>query len=195
MPSIYVYAPISGTTHSRFRAIPFTCPPDPVVCENSDYINNATGDYCNNCCHPSPYCSAPIDIGASGGAVLDFWGSAAVRSIVCSPTYGNVCADPSVGSPWDDGLAIEMWTGQNATGTKIGTLWYAHVASPYSGTVNTINGGVTYVGYVPSSLCGCRCYQGHHVHMEKCGNSVFNSAVGCTQSVVEDSTWIYRYDY
>lgn len=168
--------------------------PDPSGCGNTGYIYNATSDYCGSCCHPSVYCTQPIDIGSGSGRVLDFWASPAVASIYVTPTYGNVCA-AAVGSPWDDGIVIDMYTGTYQSGTHIGTLYYAHVENPFSGGVNTVGGGVTYLGYTPTNPCGCSCYQGHHVHVEHCGNSVVNSSISCGDTMIEGASWIFRYDY
>lgn len=196
MASIYVYPPTSGTANSHWRPSLLNCPADPSGCGNTSPIYNASSDYCGSCCHPSVYCSGPIDIGSSPSRVLDFWADPAVQSIYVTPTYGNVCA-ASVGSPWDDGIAIDMYSGTGQSGTHIGTLFYAHVQYPFSGGVNTINGGVTYLGYTPSSGCSCSCYQGAHVHVEHCGNSVYNPSVYCAQYLQEGSSgpWLFRYDY
>lgn len=203
MASFYVYAPQNGSgSGSTYWATGCT--------SGSKYCSDGS-------CHPTVYSANPIDIGCALGTRLDFWSSVwigtttyPVVSIVCS-TISNVCSSScNPGSPWTTGLVVVMKSGVNGGGSELGRIIYCHVNAPYAGIVNTVNGGVTYLGYVPSdnppcAYCQCPgggcvrpncccCFQGGHVHVESSGAGAKNTALGCGSGITGGGTWLYRYD-
>lgn len=196
MAAFYVYAPYTGTFNSRWND----------ACTYGS-------DYCPTPCHPAAWGTRPADIGAGAGQEISFWTSPTigsstypVLSIVVSSLSGGVCLNTSIPLPWDGGMKVEMRSGFNGAGALLGTVYFAHVQNVASGAFNTINGGVTYIGYVPSSCptcpgyctncsdCStCECYRGHHIHIERSGNSVHNSSISCGDTMIEGASWIYKY--
>lgn len=141
MAAFYVYAPYTGTFNSRWND----------ACTYGS-------DYCPTPCHPAAWGTRPADIGAGAGQEISFWTSPTigsstypVLSIVVSSLSGGVCLNTSIPLPWDGGMKVEMRSGFNGAGALLGTVYFAHVQNVASGAFNTINGGVTYIGYVPSS--------------------------------------------
>jgi len=166
MATYYVYAPVSGS-------------------------NWGQSTYC--CCggtHPTVWCiggSQPIDIGTGSIVPVYFWASGNVASIRVSHCNG-VCI--SQAHPWTEGVKVEMYTGSNATGTKIGTVGYGHVTSR-TGT-GVFNVSMRQLGYLPyncTTQCG-GCSSGIHVHMQ--GNGTAYS-FSCYQSLSVGSTRVYRW--
>lgn len=201
MSFFYVYAPQNATS------------PNNVSSYWDTSCSSSGSRYCSGTCHPKVYGSNPIDIICPFSTRLDFWSSPisgtttyAVGSLVCS-TISSMCLNPNIPAPWRTGLVIKMKAGVNGGGSELGQLLYGHVDSPFVGTVNCINGGVTYLGYVAPSdppctycMCGglckeecCDCYQGHHVHVESVNALAKNTALGCTSQVYPASTWLYQF--
>ena len=199
MSEFYVYAPISGQVNSRWVSTG-TC--------------TSGSDYCEGTCHPAPWGTRPMDIGAYPGSEISFWSSPTiggwsypVLSIVVTKLASGACLNSSIPAPWKQGMKVEMRSGYNGAGALLGTLYYAHVNNPAEGAHDTINGGVTYIGYVPDScppcefcqpdcICTqCQCYKGGHIHFERSGNSVHNDSISCSDSMIEGASWVYKYTY
>lgn len=151
----YVYAPISGT----FTALSSYCDgsgPHPVV--DSGFAN-------------------PIDIGAggsTGGETLYFIGSSNIQSIYAINKPGIVCAPPSPGSPWADGMQVNIYNQPEGGqyGGYLGSVFYAHVQYPIGDGAYNVSSGA--IAYVPYQDCACGCYQGAHSHIEQYGGYVYD---------------------
>lgn len=183
--SFYVYAPFGTTTLG-----------------GGSYWDTACASlsaYCTGGCHPTVYCSYPYDIsaGAVGGQWIDFWADPSCLSVVITLTGTNACS-PSEPAPWGNVVTVECYSGTLGSGSLLGTMVFAHVDSPSVGTYDTgwdaahVLRGVTewakVAGNCPNDCGGC--FQGPHIHVEACGASGYNSAIGCS-GVTEDSTWMY----
>jgi hypothetical protein len=183
--SVYVYAPITGGLTSYY---------------NTGCTYHSA--YCAGGCHPAVFCSGPVDIGdgVSADTWFDFWADPAVLSLKMISRPGIVCGSYS-GSPWDDGVEVQMYSGLNATGTYYGSVFFGHVKNPYIGVINTGSNGVLrgvtqwaqVPGYCPGGGTCNGCYTGPHVHMEKCGDAFVDTTLSCDGTVTSAGNWIYGY--
>ncbi len=185
MPWYYVYSPLSGYCTSR--------------------ISNQT--YCSGGPHAITGGSGfklPLDLVISSPGVqrLDFWGSSNIGSIRTT-RRSNMCI-VSPGTPWNDAVDVEMFTGPNASGSYIGTVRFGHIDSPIQNNIyNSLNG--QYIGWTPGE-CTCRpcacydCYTARHVHMEirqsvtpPAGQGYNTGLDGCSNPwAYYSSTWVYE---
>lgn len=116
--------------------------------------------------------------------------------------YDSVCLG-DIGSPWDDGVLVELYPFAGGVGARKGQVFYGHADNmPANGVYNTVNdpdSGLRYVAQVAKIAendCGCGCYVGRHVHCERGsvnGTSSHNPYIYCSTSVYKGATWIYKY--
>ncbi len=185
----YVYAP-AGTganPNSRWDA---TC--------------GSGSRYCSGSCHGTNAGILPIDILAAASSWIDFWCDPGVLSIRTISQPGNGCGT-SPGSPWDDAVLLEMWSGpkvgSNPSGSLLGSVHFAHLATPFIGTLDTgwdangiLRGWSQWAVVPPVGTCSCpTCYTGPHVHMAPVSSyTCHNTSLACSSSpIVKGSTWIY----
>jgi hypothetical protein len=155
--------------------------------------------------HNAVFCSLPIDVSRPTGSTLYWYGSGLVRSVQTIFRAGQVCS-ADAGSPWKDGLEVQMIDGPDGNGRYIGSVFYAHVQSPISdGIYNTPSGNLA-IGTVPACRCNypeyayncyapCPCYEGGHSHIECCSVDAINPSIGCGSPVTGGTTgtWLYRW--
>lgn len=146
----YVYAP-AGTganPNSRWDA---TC--------------GSGSRYCSGSCHGTNAGILPIDIPAAASSWIDFWCDPGVLSIRTISQPGNGCGT-SPGSPWDDAVLLEMWSGpkvgSNPSGSLLGSVHFAHLATPFIGTLDTgwdangiLRGWSQWAVVPPVGTCSC----------------------------------------
>jgi hypothetical protein len=145
------------------------------------------------------FCSSPIDVGLSSGTTLYYYGSGLIKSVVTVRKPTSTC-DSSAGSPWKDGLEVQLYSDVDGGGNYIGSIYYGHVQSPIAdGTYNTPSGTLA-VGTVPGCRCSnctspCSCYDGAHSHIEGCSIDALNSAISCGATAYggTSGTWLYRW--
>lgn len=187
----YVYAPFGGGLSSRWDD---TC----------TYGSRYCGD--DGVCHGTGMGTRPVDIGAgSGGQWIDFWCDPGVLSLRTIAYAGTGCSG-TYDAPWDNGTVVEMWSGTvsggSPTGSLLGSVFFAHLDSPYIGSLNTgwdanqvLRGWTQWAKVAVQGACSgsCynNCYQGPHVHMAAISPSCFNSGLGCGSTVTKGASWIY----
>lgn len=170
MAYAYVYAPFSGNMWAQS----YYC----YCCGGGAHT------VVDQCC--------PIDVGRNDGATpgIYFYGSSNIKSIRTTYEGYGVCFEPPViNPPWDALVRVEFFSGLNAQGF-IGIVVYAHINGPIAnGVYNTRS---RQLGTVASNSCGCGCYQGTHVHMERDIDGISNS-FSCGASLYGGSTWLYKW--
>lgn len=169
MAYAYVYAPFTGSMWAQA----YYC----YCCGGGAH----TG--VDQCC--------PIDDGRNDGATpnIYFYGSSNIKSI--RTTYENfgVCLDTAINPPWDALLRVEFFSAVNAQ-NLIGIVAYAHINAPVAnGVYNTRS---MRIGTGAPNTCGCSCYQGAHVHMERDIDGISNS-FSCGAQLYAGSTWLYKW--
>lgn len=211
MSSPYVYAPVNGQVTSCWDfGAPVTCPANWSACRTTNPIYNATGWYCGPaycdqvCCHPSVTCSQPQDIGTGSSAPTIYFCADSVVKSIWIGYISNVCLPPCNYAPFTNGMNVYMYSGLGGTGTQLGVVSYYHVnnraASGFHNTyTNIYSGHSNYVlgQVIDSSVYGnCPgCFEGSHVHWERCGNSVANGSISCGDTMLTDLSWVFRYSY
>lgn len=160
----YVYAPVSGQ-----------------ITGLATYCDDGTT-------HPTALLVSPIDVDdqPESQSVL-FHADTGVKSI--RTTQYNCMCSCSCQSPYADGVKVEMFTAQNAGGTKIGEVFYLHLSSRVANGVYNTNSKT--VGWVPSDT-NC-CYFGTHSHFERSSGGSTRADLYCYQSVGAGTTWVYRF--
>ncbi|MBK6319724.1 MAG: hypothetical protein IPF51_13330 [Dehalococcoidia bacterium] len=191
--NFYVYAPVSG----QITAL--------------DY-------YCGDGYHPRNYGNvSPIDIGGGGGGSLIFKASSNVKSIHIG--HWSLCS--GYGSPWSDGVYVELYSAEGTPyWAKFGAVYYGHVANRAAESWPNYNGSSVTLGTVPSSCpcgvcynpccegddcwctpicdpCNC-CYQGAHSHFELRNDSPVSSVnpnlyCGKQMYAGDSSSWVYKW--
>lgn len=105
---------------------------------------------------------------------------------------------PPAGFEWvNQGVKVELYTGENATGTKIGTVFYGHLVGRIEEGVYSFANGL-FLGYLGSGICNCNCYPlydapyTHHIHMARSSeNNAYTDYRNCNTSVGPSSSVYY----
>lgn len=183
MPTLYVYAPVSG------QLVSLDCYCSKAGC-NSTPPCGPSG--CTHTIVGGAGFSSPIDMGwFSNGTIIRFRASSGVQSIEIE-YISNVCA--SVGSPWTDGIKVHMYRFQNRS-CYMGTILYGHLKRRVrfvadGAWFNYPSGGWAQpIGKLPAD-CLCGCSTGIHIHMET--NVGTRTSQSCGNSLTT-SSWIYSW--
>lgn len=125
-----------------------------------------------------------MDVFGASGAAVRLYVSANIMSVRTIYLSSTLCLVPPPSDfAWvNQGVKVELYTGLNATGAKIGEVSYWHLAS------RTVQDGQIYnypngllIGYLGTEQCTdvnlCSCYPvyfdlKHHVHMTRSDNGV-----------------------
>ncbi len=203
--STVVYAPMSGSVWSLdcycyFTASACSGPNSGCGCGcgSGSGCDSGQGRICAHCAIPGY--SSPVDIGgASSGDTLWFYANCPVKSINAEQFTGG-CPGQSNSSQWAQSLKITMYDNFGGSGSQLGVVVYHHVANRVSGVINNSDPtGCLYnhycaipIGYFTSN-CGCSCYSGVHVHMQRGGGSTESMSCGQSLTGGGGGSAIYRW--
>lgn len=215
MAYYYVYCPFSGASHWGTDCYCGTC-------DNGNACNNAgnctacgAGDA--DCTHNSGITGlcCPVDIGGGANVSVKCYVSSNIRSIRTKLTGPNNDGDllcgtaPPAAFAWvNEGVKVELYCGQNATGTFIGTVFYGHVRNRqvqnnvvynyphgkllgYLGNLDCCTCQTPCANPVPNN-CKCACYKGIHVHMERSSTNGYTYKRNCNTGITTSSP-MYRW--
>jgi hypothetical protein len=214
MATYYVYSPHSGQLIASdcycYRRV---SPCASNGCNSGNYCKDSTNCvscggscFCNTCCRHVIVGGGignccPLDISAASGSLIYAYMSRNIYSVklllytgVCNRYTGDI----------NNGVTVELYTGFNATGTKLGSVLFAHVSNITSNIGNVIN--ITqfgnpwsvFIGTVPSVPGGQSCYLSTHTHFSaqaQSGASLGRTGLGCGSNVGAASTAIYWWNY
>lgn len=145
--------------------------------------------YCSGGCHASNQGTRPLDIQGSAGDYIDFWCDPGVLCLKTISYPGDGCGG-TYGSPWDDGVKVQMWSGAKSggapTGVLIGEVFFAHLDSPFIGVLDTgwdagnvLRGWSQWARIASASgctgACNTSCYSGPHIHMAAITPTCYNT--------------------
>lgn len=155
--------------------------------------------------HASPFGSEPVDVSAAAGNYTQLITSSVVKSFKSTKIDGGLCAAGA--GPIDEvgnSIKLELFTGWNGTGTKIGTVWYCHAKNRISngshnmgsyGSTKSIFHGVSQLP-TPYSSGGCRdCYTGPPTHHETDGTDWVHACSGACPTYISGSTQMFLHFY
>lgn len=172
MAYVYVYSPVTGTLWNV-----------DTYSDGSDHIAPYS---LGGCC--------PMDVGASEGTYVRFYGSSLVQSVKTTQVGGVCKTDPA---PWENGVIVDFYRYPNAS-SWIGRVGYGHLRSRVQN--NIYNSRTVYVGVIPNNLCSTPakcCSIGEHIHFQRTGgesryfdpNQVHNYIYNFTAG----QSWVYRW--
>lgn len=217
MPDYIVCAPFSGQVIALncycYRRADSNCVCQTNYCQNLTNCATCSTCYCQNCCyHPivgtsSGYC-CPMDVSATVNTWIYAYLSANIMSvkILYASNEGIViCTNNSGASgPITQGVILEVWTGLNATGKRLGRLLYAHVKNivhPHGTVINRSGSSFPWyvsIGQVPEVPQGQTCYLSPHTHFSiwaDTGVARTRNSFVCGQNVSAAATPIYWWTY
>ena len=218
MPTYSVYAPFNGSVTSLncyCNVIGSPCS-DPCATSGTkckDIANCKTCSSpcgCSGCCYHTivgpGYC-CPLDIAAAQNTYIYAYMSTNIYSVkfvhmsdVCS-TSCTPCQNDTI----DLGTYLELYTGLNATGFRVGYILYAHLKNRQKSNGQVVDcpnpGGSghwgTLIGQIPPKPAYQQgCYSGPHTHFSVKTSSYSvsrNSNLGCASGVTASSTLIYSW--
>ncbi len=184
--------------------------------------SNCTGSFCKDiqdcldCVYPPCQCSScckhivvgessgfkyPVDIRASSGSVVWFWGSPNIFSIKIEYS-GGICSNVPCGQyGFNDigcGIKVHAYTGYNASGIRLGIVHYCHLTGriPPNGAIYNRSGDTKWgvaLGYVPAVPPSQNCYLSEHIHtcIYGDGGQAYRAYFKCGSSVSGGSTVLY----
>lgn len=196
MAYYYVYSPFSGTLWGQDCYCGNCLDGNP--CNSGGFCTSCGSTQCKHNTGISGLC-CPTDIGGSASTAVKLYVSSNILSIRTIRTGPNddgdaLCATaPPSGFEWvNEGVKVELYTGQNGGGTKVGTVFFGHLKSRIANGVYNSPNGIR-IGYLGDQDCNCACYHGIHTHMERSsGNSGYTYHRNCYTSLTT-STAIYRW--
>ncbi len=107
----------------------------------------------------------------------------------------GLCASQYV-APWTLATQVDLYQGNNGQGW-IGSVLFGHLIQDGSQGIWNIDPSlgstVAYVGSFPND-CQCDgCATGIHTHMQRWNGST--RGLSCAESLTEDASWIYYWDF
>lgn len=183
MPSVYVYAPVSGT-----------------ITGLDNYCNGTPHRPCRNV---QPSQVSPVDIGTGGNMRKIYLYASRVSKVYISTQYRCCCGQNGI---YGRTRIIALYSSE---GCYVGSVWFGHIDYiPWNDPDkpleaqdgwNVYNGPLL-LGRTPGNNCcapcGCTsgcCYIAVHTHMERDGG--ISVAPPCGTPVTAGTTPIYRFDY
>ncbi len=147
---------------------------------NLDCYCNPVNGGCGACGQYGLHCAisgwgAPVDIGASPNAQIWCYMDSTIQSVSLSIHQSNFCNCGN--SDYNNYVVVDLWSGQGAGGSHLGSVLYLHVSGPQSGTWNAPNPiyGESFwqalIGNVPGGQTCNPCYYNAHSHMQCAGGS------------------------
>lgn len=195
MTTVYVDVPVGTATIGGMDCYCCNCRDDDG-CYDPNLPSCNSGGHCTQCgsqsehkracLHNTARLASPIDIVCGGDLAVYCDVSSSIQSIRTTKVESFCATAPPEQYSWvNHGVEVELFTGQNASGTMVGQVFYGHLKE------TRISNGVhnrdqTWIlGYSGSGNC-CPCYMGGHIHVERstdrsgstyyrsCGDSVYS---------------------
>lgn len=203
MGTAYVLAPNSGQNWGQncYCSKKITC--TDLVERNC--LNNlsgtcvpicGTGCTCNDPDNKCPHqgvggWESPIDISGSPSQAINFYPTSGILSI---RTTRSQCVCGGTGT-WSYCVSVSLYSNLAGT-TLIGRVLYAHLDN----TTRIADGYYQQnlwgrkIGQMTATNCGCNCYSGIHVHLQRSQGST-PWLYGCQSQMYSGSTKVYGFTY